>query len=42
MLAGVMNRIPMRGEVRSYEPPSAYATGMIVATFDPIWDRKPA
>jgi aromatic ring-opening dioxygenase LigB subunit len=35
ILAGVMNLIPMRGEVLSYEAPSTYATGMIVATFEP-------
>ena len=35
MLAGVMHRIPMRGEILSYEAPSAYATGMIVAAFEP-------
>ncbi len=32
----------MRSEVLSYEAPSAYATGMIVAAFEPIQDRKPA
>ena len=42
MLAGVMNRIPMRGEILSYEAPSAYATGMIVATFEPIQNPGPA
>ena len=42
MLAGVVNRIPMRGEVLSYEAPGAYATGMIVATFEPIQDPGPA
>ena len=36
MLAGVMEQTPMRGEVLSYEAPPAYATGMIVATFEPI------
>ncbi len=41
ILAGVMNQTPMRGEVLSYEAPSAYATGMIVAAFEPIPDRKP-
>ncbi len=35
MLAGVLHRVPMRGEVLSYEAPTAYATGMIVATFEP-------
>ncbi len=41
MLAGVMNRTPMRGEVLSYEAPSAYATGMIVASFEPVRDQPP-
>ncbi len=41
MLAGVMNRTPMRGEVLSYEAPEAYATGMIVATFEPVEERTP-
>jgi aromatic ring-opening dioxygenase LigB subunit len=36
ILAGVMDRVPMRGEVLSYEAPPAYATGMIVATFAPV------
>jgi aromatic ring-opening dioxygenase LigB subunit len=36
MLAGVMNKTPMRGEVLSYEAPPAYATGMIVAAYVPI------
>ncbi len=36
ILAGVMNRTPMRGEVLSYEAPPAYATGMIVATYTPV------
>jgi len=36
ILAGVMNRRPMRGEVLSYEAPPAYATGMIVAAFAPV------
>ena len=35
MLAGVMRHTPLRGEVLSYEAPPAYATGMIVATFEP-------
>ncbi len=35
ILAGVLRRVPMRGEVLSYEAPPAYATGMIVATFEP-------
>ncbi len=34
MLAGAMRRVPMRGEVLSYEAPSYY--GMIVAAFDPV------
>jgi aromatic ring-opening dioxygenase LigB subunit len=36
ILAGVMTRTPMRGEVLSYEAPPAYATGMIVAIFMPV------
>jgi hypothetical protein len=35
MLAGVLRRTPLRGEVLSYEAPPAYATGMIVAVFAP-------
>lgn len=42
MLAGVMNRTQMRGDVLSYEAPDAYATGMIVATFESNRDRNPA
>ncbi len=41
ILAGVLNRVPMRGEVLSYEAPPAYATGMIVATFAPMTERAP-
>ena len=36
ILAGVMNRVPMRGEVLSYEVVQAYSVGMIVATYEPI------
>ena len=35
MLAGVLLHTPLRGEVLSYEAPPAYATGMVVATFEP-------
>lgn len=35
MLAGVMRVVPLRGEVLSYEAPEAYATGMVVAAFEP-------
>ena len=35
ILAGVLRHTPLRGEVLSYEAPPAYATGMIVATFEP-------
>ncbi len=42
MLAGVMNRTPMRGDILSYEAPSAYATDMNVAAFEPNRDRNPA
>jgi aromatic ring-opening dioxygenase LigB subunit len=41
ILAGVLNRLPMPGEVLSYEAPAAYATGMIVATFAPAEERFP-
>ena len=34
VLAGVLHRVALRGEVLSYEAPEAYATGMIVATFE--------
>jgi aromatic ring-opening dioxygenase LigB subunit len=33
MLAGTLERTPMRGEVLSYEAPSYY--GMLVASFEP-------
>jgi aromatic ring-opening dioxygenase LigB subunit len=36
MLAGVMNRVPMQGEVLSYEIVRAFSVGMIVATYEPI------
>jgi hypothetical protein len=36
MLAGVLNVVPLRGDVLSYEAPERYATGMIVATFEPV------
>jgi aromatic ring-opening dioxygenase LigB subunit len=36
MLAGVMNQVPMRGEVLSYEVVRAFSVGMIVATYQPI------
>lgn len=38
MLAGVMRRVPMRGEVLCYEAPSYY--GMIVAAFEPVGARS--
>ncbi len=41
ILAGVLNQVPMRGEVLSYEAPPAYATGMIVATFASVHERGP-
>lgn len=36
MLAGALERVPMRGEVLSYEAPSYY--GMLVASYKPIDD----
>lgn len=35
MLAGVLRHRPLQGKVLSYEAPPDYATGMIVATFEP-------
>jgi aromatic ring-opening dioxygenase LigB subunit len=35
ILAGVFRQTPLCGEVLSYEVPAAYATGMIVAVFEP-------
>jgi aromatic ring-opening dioxygenase LigB subunit len=35
ILAGVVRQVPLRGEVLGYEAPPAYATGMIVAAFEP-------
>jgi aromatic ring-opening dioxygenase LigB subunit len=35
ILAGVMNRVPMQGEVLSYEIVRAYSVGMLVATYEP-------
>jgi aromatic ring-opening dioxygenase LigB subunit len=36
ILAGIMKRIPMRGEVISYELVPAYSVGMIVASYEPL------
>ncbi|GBD19296.1 hypothetical protein HRbin27_01802 [bacterium HR27] len=38
MLAGVMRRVPMRGEVLCYEAPSYYS--MIVAAFEPVAEGR--
>ena len=36
MLAGVMNVVPMKGEVICYELVEAYSVGMLVAAYEPI------
>jgi aromatic ring-opening dioxygenase LigB subunit len=36
MLAGVLDRVPMRAELLGYEVPGKYATGMAVAAFVPV------
>ena len=36
MLAGVMNKVPMRGEVLTYEIAPAYSCGMLVASYEPV------
>lgn len=36
ILAGVMSRVPMRGEVLSYEVVRAYSVGMLVASYSPV------
>ena len=35
MLAGVLNRVPMRGEFLAYEVAAAFSCGMAVASFEP-------
>ena len=35
ILAGVMNRVPMQGDLLSYEVVRAYSVGMFVATYLP-------
>jgi len=40
MLAGVMNKVPMRGDVLCYEVVKAYSVGMLVAAYDPINGSK--
>lgn len=40
MLAGVMNRVPMRGDVLSYEVVRTYSVGMIVASYGPVTDAS--
>lgn len=36
MLAGVLNRVPMRGEFLAYEVAAAFSCGMAVASFEPV------
>jgi aromatic ring-opening dioxygenase LigB subunit len=36
MLAGVLNRVPMRGEFLAYEVAAAFSCGMAVAAFEPV------
>ena len=38
ILAGVMNRVPMTGDVLSYEVVRQFSCGMIVATYTPVPD----
>jgi aromatic ring-opening dioxygenase LigB subunit len=40
ILAGVMNRVPMTGDVLSYEVVRQFSCGMIVAAYTPLPDAR--